>query len=60
LKPITKEEKAYRLLNDAWNYFWKHCPDTRAYYEDYLDATDFDEFDTVLTCADSIITGRQA
>jgi hypothetical protein len=56
---ITREEKAYRLLNDAWNYFWRHCPDSSAYYESYLDSGDYDEFDAVLTRAENIITGGE-
>lgn len=60
MPPITREEKAYRLLGDAWNYFWKHCPDPCAYYEGYLDSSDFGEFCTVLICAEHVIAGGAA
>jgi hypothetical protein len=56
LETNYERKKAYRLPNGAWNYFRKHCPDTQAYHEDYLDSGDYDEFDAVLTRAEDIIT----
>lgn len=49
---MTTEEKAFQLLTDAWNYFWRHCPDTSAYYGWYLPA---DELDSVTRKADEIL-----
>ena len=51
---MTTDDKARRLLGDAWNYFWRHCPDNAAYYEDYVTS---DELDAVMDRADEIISG---
>lgn len=49
---MTTEEKAWQLLTDAWNYFWRHCPDPQAYYEWY---TSPEEVDELLAMADHIL-----
>lgn len=41
------------LINTAWDYFWKHCPDpiTQAGYT----WEDSEEFDAAATAADEIL-----
>jgi hypothetical protein len=53
---VDNELNAWRLLNDAWNHFWKHCPDPGAYYGDYMENEDLDE---ALTRAGQILSEGQ-
>lgn len=49
---INEDLNAWQLLTDAWNYFWKHCPDPGAYYSDYMENADLD---TAITDAEKIL-----
>jgi hypothetical protein len=52
---VTTEEKARRLIGDAWSHFWRHCGDPGAYYEDYIKP---EEFDAVMKRADAILEAK--
>lgn len=53
--PLTVEREARLLLNTAWSYFWKHCPDPASQRGDYSPREDLGD---VMSRAQEIIDGR--